>query len=400
MDSTAQQEVETRYGRLVVPAEPDLISNTLRKFGEWAELELCALRYFISLGDTVLDIGACYGSHSRAFSEAVGENGRVWSFEASRANFDILCQNANLSPIDNINPVFGAVSDISGKWLSVFTSSENRGGSFVTAEGAGVEEKVESITIDSLNIPNVRFMKIDVEGQETSVIAGARETISNSRPIVFCEANDVEKALKLIDSWTFMDYKIFGIRSQAYNSKAFRDSGENPFGNASECGLLFVPGSHDGPPEGAWPGVAVIKIDSADDVVMLLVGQEQYVVEKFGKLDAEHAVGRMIADRKRLHLALEDAYRLMNEAEKNASRLLNEVEQYKKRMVSLQQEIEAVAKLYRKPLLNLMIVRSLRLVAMLPLLSSRRRLRIAASLEKRDIDKKLNIVLDRENNKI
>jgi FkbM family methyltransferase len=48
--------------------------------------------------------------------------------------------------------------------------------------------EVEARTLDSFGLTNVGFMKIDAEGHELSVLRGAIETISNSRPVVFVES--------------------------------------------------------------------------------------------------------------------------------------------------------------------------------------------------------------------
>ena len=46
---------------------------------------------------------------------------------------------------------------------------------------------VKMITIDSLNLSNVDYMKIDVEGAESLVILGAENTIKKFKPVVCFE---------------------------------------------------------------------------------------------------------------------------------------------------------------------------------------------------------------------
>ena len=43
-------------------------------------------------------------------------------------------------------------------------------------------------TLDSFELPEVDFLKIDVEGHEVQVLAGARDTLRRCRPIVLIEA--------------------------------------------------------------------------------------------------------------------------------------------------------------------------------------------------------------------
>jgi FkbM family methyltransferase len=68
---------------------------------------------------------------------------------------------------------------------------------------------VPMFTLDSLGLKDVDFVKIDVEGVERAVVAGAEATIKTSRPIVILEqkgnegayGDEPKAALKLLQSW-------------------------------------------------------------------------------------------------------------------------------------------------------------------------------------------------------
>ena len=47
------------------------------------------------------------------------------------------------------------------------------------------------ITLDSLKLEKVNFIKIDVEGQELNVIKGGVKTITKNKPIIFFECWDI-----------------------------------------------------------------------------------------------------------------------------------------------------------------------------------------------------------------
>lgn len=53
------------------------------------------------------------------------------------------------------------------------------------------EQEAELRTIDSFNFANVDFIKIDVEGDEKSVLEGAFETLEKWKPVVVLEQNHV-----------------------------------------------------------------------------------------------------------------------------------------------------------------------------------------------------------------
>lgn len=54
--------------------------------------------------------------------------------------------------------------------------------------GATRELEVQTRTLDSFNLSDVGFLKIDVEGHELAVLTGAHDTITENRPVVFVES--------------------------------------------------------------------------------------------------------------------------------------------------------------------------------------------------------------------
>lgn len=54
--------------------------------------------------------------------------------------------------------------------------------------GARTELGIEVRTLDSFDLRDVGFLKIDAEGHELAVLRGARETITTHRPVVFVES--------------------------------------------------------------------------------------------------------------------------------------------------------------------------------------------------------------------
>jgi hypothetical protein len=109
----------------------------------------------------------------------------------------------------------------------------------VKAQATGFQ--VNTITIDSLKLPEVTLMKIDVEGHELNVLKGCKKTIERCRPIIFFEANELEwlEPYKYLDKLEYNFYWV-GCRSKPTHDTFIKTS-ENPFGNSGVTNILAIP---------------------------------------------------------------------------------------------------------------------------------------------------------------
>ena len=71
-------------------------------------------------------------------------------------------------------------------------------------------EPVEMVTLDSMNLPKVDFIKIDVEGMEVDVLKGAEEIVGKDRPLIYVELNhEQEKREELLAWMKEHNYKVY-----------------------------------------------------------------------------------------------------------------------------------------------------------------------------------------------
>jgi len=136
---------------------------------------------------TFLDIGAHTGTYSIALADRCMD---VYSFEPQRDTYYALCGGVALSQLRNVscnNVGLGSENQV-GK-LKLHIVSEDGGGSTVHAPEHGVlhTETIEIRTLDSYQLSNVGFIKMDVEDNELYVLQGASSTLERSGypPIVF-----------------------------------------------------------------------------------------------------------------------------------------------------------------------------------------------------------------------
>jgi FkbM family methyltransferase len=145
-------------------------------------------------GRNVVDGGSNIGFMSLLFSEAVGENGLVYSFELQRIIYQVGCANAALNGKTNIISFNMALSDESNEMVGFSTidySGENISSTGIRTEIAfgtiDYYDRIKTIALDDLNIPNVGLIKLDLEGYEPQALKGMWSTVDRCRPNMVIE---------------------------------------------------------------------------------------------------------------------------------------------------------------------------------------------------------------------
>ncbi|WP_405199445.1 FkbM family methyltransferase [Christiangramia sp. LLG6405-1] len=148
------------------------------------EIERYEEFYKIRPNDNIIDAGAFNGILSLVYSEKA-KYGNIFSFEPDRKNLKVIEENFNLNNFpNNINLINKGLWSETCK-VNFFEDGSVASSSFYKAEHA-VEVKIPVITIDDfiseMNITDVSFIKMDVEGAELNILKGARQTLLNLNP--------------------------------------------------------------------------------------------------------------------------------------------------------------------------------------------------------------------------
>ena len=166
----------TAFGFTVSGNTADLIQRYLYLFGVWEPDLSHWLADRLRPGDVVVDIGANIGYFSLLAAGRVGPSGRVIAFEPVPAIADLLQDNADRNGYD-VHVVRAVVGDHDGE-SEMFRADDRNIGRSSTAGGVGTTSQgvlpmttaVRAIEPDLW--PRIRFIKVDVEGDDQRVLRG------------------------------------------------------------------------------------------------------------------------------------------------------------------------------------------------------------------------------------
>ncbi|WP_396191045.1 FkbM family methyltransferase [Flavobacterium sp.] len=170
----------------------------------------------VESGDTVLDIGACWGDTALYFADKVGEKGSVYSFEFIPNNIKLFNINKSFNPSlsKRIHLVENPVSDTSGQ--NIYFKDYGPGSKVAFEPFEDQSGEANTISIDDFvqinNIKKIDFIKMDIEGAESFALNGAIETIKKFRPKLAIAIYHSMDDFVNIPNWIVnldLDYEIF-----------------------------------------------------------------------------------------------------------------------------------------------------------------------------------------------
>lgn len=159
--------------------------------------EFAFLQDFLRPGMTFVDIGANEGAYTVFAAQRVGASGRVLAVEPSERELTRLRENIALNRLANVVVVAAAAGDAEGTADLAVAEADHAGQNTIGRRVANPQIRTDSIErvpvrmLDALleehEIDDPDFVKIDAEGSEPLVLAGARGTLSSTRPILQLE---------------------------------------------------------------------------------------------------------------------------------------------------------------------------------------------------------------------
>lgn len=285
-----------RYGPMLAFAEDTVITRSLQTYGEWSEHEISILSHYIRDDTLVLDVGANIGTHALAFAKRK-PRATIWGFEPQPLVHSLAWTNCARNGAQNVAILQMACSDAPGDIVlgPPLVSNENVGAFSLVGRvkphafggskpgsrasglvgglgrswtrllrASGLGGRVDTppaptppfmhvpvLPLDSLCFPlPVSLLKVDVEGMETAVLAGARELLARDRPAVFFETLSTDGLAGIADMLRGLGYRLFWMETHQFNRANFRKCEENLWWR-TEMGVLGV--GEAGQAQTGWP---------------------------------------------------------------------------------------------------------------------------------------------------
>jgi FkbM family methyltransferase len=149
-----------------------------------------------------LDIGANIGVFTITAAKSLNQNGRVIAVEASPKMFPFLQQNIEANGLNNVKTLELAVTEQDNATVLFYEAPMDKFGmGSISPQFHTSPIQVKTKTIDSIikdeQIDKVDFIKVDVEGYESSVFKGAEKLLTSpNAPIILFEFCDWAEARK------------------------------------------------------------------------------------------------------------------------------------------------------------------------------------------------------------
>ena len=169
---------------MVIFESPECISDDIVKYNDFWEFELFNKwkKYFPKEG-LMLDIGANIGSQCVQFIHHFPEL-KIYAFEPFKENFDVLIQNTKqYKDIKCFNIGVGSRNSIVH-----FNDGHKNNSGVVRVVNNSINPNIV-LSLDNLLLPNISFIKIDIEGHELSAFEGMKHLLLKDKPQIWLEDN-------------------------------------------------------------------------------------------------------------------------------------------------------------------------------------------------------------------
>ena len=237
---------ECRYGLMLYNKNDAYIGKSLQDYGEYSEEEVDLFKGILKPGNIAIDLGANMGALTIPLAKIVGPKGMVFAYEPQRIPYYTLCANVAINNLENVYCFQNAVGNRDGR-VEIpelnFNKDQNFGELQLGKHYSGAKSScsVRMIRLDTLNLPRLDLIKMDIEGMEPEALLGAKELINKHRPYLYMEADRHENMSLVVKIVRGLNYKIEFHSPLLYSPNNFDRNDYNQFGNTCSVNMFCTP---------------------------------------------------------------------------------------------------------------------------------------------------------------
>lgn len=209
-----RQRCPTMYGfDLVVRATtgPQYYRNGFYEQGTMHVIEHC-----LRPGDVFVDAGASVGQMAFHAARVVGARGTVLAFEPAPDRHDDLVDGIALNHLVNVRPYRCGLGAETAELRLYLRGSPSMADQQRKQDTVTVPVRRLDDVLAEQGIGRVRFVKIDVEGLEPEVLAGARELLAAPEPPIICYEHGIYRHSQSVRELLPRDYRLFQLAGTAH----------------------------------------------------------------------------------------------------------------------------------------------------------------------------------------
>jgi FkbM family methyltransferase len=198
--SGIQSEIMVNQHGMWMPMGESRFQNWMDASGDYQKEQYDMALKHVAKRRVAVDAGANIGFFSKHFCK---DFETVFAFEPVHPTRACLARN---TPFPNIVIYPFALSDSEGKSEIQYSrlacgGAQIGGQSLATHGNQLISQSIRLKTLDSLNIPEIDFLKLDVQGFELQVLKGAVKTLARSNCAVLCEVEVNGQQTAGIEEW-------------------------------------------------------------------------------------------------------------------------------------------------------------------------------------------------------
>ena len=176
----------------------------------WFEKEIDFVAAYLKPGMSVVDVGANVGVYALSMARSVGPQGHVFAFEPGTEARGFLNAGIKANGLTNVTVSSAALSDQPGQAVL----GHGRSSELHSLKSDGPGEQVTLSTLDAEDAADrwqrVDFLKLDAEGVEERILAGAHGFFKRHAPLVMFEVKAGSAVnTGLVDAFRALDFLVF-----------------------------------------------------------------------------------------------------------------------------------------------------------------------------------------------